>query len=505
MRGDVERDASSGSEATRALEREQVRTLSSDRLLRFLMTRRWFGAKGREPEGARVVDAIPVGTAGWIVRVDVALRDGAERYQLTLRGQGSGVRGQGEELAEGLEDPAFRRALGEAIARGTALEGPGVRWVVDWTGKAPDELPAPLLAGAEQSNTSLLFGDRAIMKLYRRLEPGEHPEAEIARFLTTRAHFPHTPELLATARFESSSGTEVAALLQRFLPGSRDAWSVALERGRKAFRVEADTGVPFAAEAETLGDVTRAMHVALASDERDPAFATEPATAVDLAQWASAVRVASERAMTLLERSLTSGALPVVVTGDAEEVLARRTAVRALVEGWLTEIGGDVGARIRHHGDYHLGQVLQAADGAFMVIDFEGEPARPLPERRAKHSVLRDVAGMMRSFWYAAATCADAARAQLGDQDAMTRAVRWEREMRDAFLRGYLPEGRAHPRFLPQARARLDMLMELFETEKLFYELAYELNNRPTWVWIPLRGLVTMLRAAQRAPRGGDS
>lgn len=500
MRGDVERDASSSGEPTRALEREQVRTLSSDRLLRFLMTRRWFGAKGREPEGARVVDVVPVGTAGWIARVDVALRDGAERYQLTLRGLRSGVRGHGDELAEGLEDPAFRRALGEALAHGTALEGLGIRWVVDWTGTVPDELPVPGLAGAEQSNTSLIFGERAIMKLYRRLEPGEHPEAEVARFLTTRAHFPHTPELLATARFESSSGTEVAALLQRFLPGSRDAWSVALARGREAFRVEADTGIPFAAEAETLGDVTRAMHVALASDERDPAFAAEPATAADVAQWANAVRVASERAMALLERSLTSGSLPAAVTGDAEEVLGRRDAVCSLVDGWIAEVGGDAGARIRHHGDYHLGQLLYTADGTFMVIDFEGEPARPLRERRAKHSVLRDVAGMLRSFWYAAATCADAARAQLGDRDAMTRAERWEREMRDAFLRGYLPEGREHPRFLPQARARLDVLMELFETEKLFYELTYELNNRPTWVWIPLRGLVMMLRA-----RSGDS
>jgi len=159
-----------------------------------------------------------------------------------------------------------------------------------------------------------------------------------------------------------------------------------------------------------------------------------------------------------------------------------------------------VGRRIRHHGDYHLGQVLQAADGEFMVIDFEGEPARPLAERRAKHSALRDVAGMMRSFAYAAATCAEEARPELGDTDARTRARRWERELRDAFMRGYLPEGREHPPFLPQARARLDVLLTLFETEKVLYELTYELNNRPTWLWIPLRGLIGMTPSAQRAP-----
>jgi maltose alpha-D-glucosyltransferase/alpha-amylase len=486
MRRDVERGASSGSEPTRARDREPLRDLSSDQLLRFLMTRRWFGAKGREPESAQVIDAVPVGNAGWIARVDVALRDGVERYQLTLA----------NGLGEGLEEPEFRRALGEAVARETALEGVGVRWVVDWIGEAPDELPTPRLAGVEQSNTSLIFDDRAIMKLYRRLERGEHPDAEIARFLTTRAHFRYTPELLAMARFESSGGTEVAAMLQRFLPGSRNARTVALERGREAFRLGADTGIPFAAEAETLGDVTRAMHLALASDERDPAFAPEPATRADVAQWANAASVASERALPLLERSLISGAFPATLARDAEEVLGRQDAVRTLVEQGLSQIGSDFGARIRHHGDYHLEQVLQTADGAFMVIDFEGEPARPLEERRAKHSALRDVAGMMRSFWYAAATCTDAARAELGDENAMTRGERWEREMRDAFLRGYLPEGREHPTFLPQARGRLDILLELFETEKLFYELAYELNNRPTWVWIPLRGVVKMLRAA---------
>jgi trehalose synthase-fused probable maltokinase len=496
MRKDVERGANTDSVPMRTQEQEEVRNLSSAQLLRFLTTRRWFGAKGREPECAHVVDTVPVGDAGWIARVDVALREGVERYLLTLRSQELGVRGEGDAVLEGLEDERFRRVLGEAITRGAALEGAGVRWVVEWTAPPPDELPAPRLAGVEQSNTSLIFGDVAIMKLYRRLERGEHPDAEIARFLTTRAHFPHTPQLLATARLESSGGVEVAAMLQQFLSGSRNARTVALERAREAFRLHGAKGIPFAAEAETLGDVTRAMHIALASDDRDPAFAPEPATSADVAQWARATRDASDRVLALLERSLTSGVLSPAARSDAQEVIGRRDVMRTLVDGWLAEIGSDLGARIRHHGDYHLEQVLQAADGAFMVIDFEGEPARPLQERRAKHSALRDVAGMMRSFWYVAATCADAARAELGDGDAVTRSERWEHEMRDAFLRGYLPEGRAHPQFLPQARARLDVLLELFEAEKLFYELGYELNNRPSWVWIPLRGLVTLLRGA---------
>jgi trehalose synthase-fused probable maltokinase len=463
-------------------------------LLRFLMTRRWFGAKGREPQRAHVIDAIPVGREGWIARAEVVLRDGVDRYQVMLRGQGPGAKSHGE----GLDDPAFRRELGDVVARGGALEGPGVRWVVDWVGEAPDELPAPLLAGVEQSNTSLIFGDVAIMKLYRRLEQGEHPDAEMARFLTTRAHFPNTPELLATARFESSSGIEVAAMLQRFLPGSRNARVVALERGSEVFRGAGDSRIPFAVEAETLGAVTRAMHVALASDARDPAFAPEPATRSDVAEWADAACLASERAMELLERARVRQTLPPSIRMDAEYVLRGRDDVRALVVGWLTELGEDLGARIRHHGDYHLEQVLQAADGKFMVIDFEGEPARSLEQRRAKHSALRDVAGMLRSFWYAAASGIEAARGELGDAEAMGRGERWERAMREAFLRGYLPESGDHSPFLPRARAHLDVLLELFEMEKLFYELSYELNNRPTWVWIPLRGIVSMLRAAPR-------
>ena len=500
MRRDVEPRAGAGREPTRGRPPDPARDISSQALLRFLTTRRWFGAKGRQPQGAHVVDAVRVGTAGWIARIDVALQDGVERYQVTLRDPEPGTSGQGYELVEGLEDPAFLRALGTVISRGTALEGSRLRWVVSWMKEIPDELPAPRMAGAEQSNTSLIFGDRAIMKLYRRLEPGEHPDAEIARFLTTRAHFSHTPELLATATFESPNGAEVAAILQRFLPGSRDAWRVALDRGREAFGVEATTGIPFVVEAETLGTITREMHLALASDERDPAFAPEPATIEDVRQWAEAVRQSTDQTLALLDRSRAGGSLSGEDARDAAAVLEQQAVVRGLVDGWVTEIGDDAGCRIRHHGDYHLGQVLQAADGEFLVIDFEGEPARPLDERRAKHSGLRDVAGMMRSFAYAAATCAEEARGELGDRDARTRAQRWERELREAFMRGYLPEGREHPPFLPQARARLDVLLSLFEAEKVLYELSYELNNRPTWVWIPLRGLIAMM-----AHSGGTS
>jgi trehalose synthase-fused probable maltokinase len=491
----VERRASSGSEPAR-LSSGEPRTISSERLLAFLASRRWFGAKGREPDAAQVIDAVPVGDAGWIARVDVALRDGVERYQVTLAADELGR--ETTELREALDDEGFRRTLTDVIARGGTLQGGGgARWTVDCTGATPYALPPPIVARGEQSNTSLIFGDRAIMKLYRRLERGEHPDAEIGRFLTTRARFPYTPELLATAWFESPGEREVAAMLQRYLPGSRDAWRGALERGREYFDPEADTRIPFAAEAQTLGDVTREMHMALAFDDQDPAFAPEPVTAEDIVRWARGARAESERVLALLERAVTSGSLNDETTREAKDVLANASTLAAVADAWLAGLGGEAGARMRHHGDYHLGQVLQSADGTFMIIDFEGEPARPLAERRAKHSVLRDVAGMLRSFAYAAATLGDEARTRLGDDDAMTRAARWEREMREAFLRGYLPEGRQHPSFIPGGRARFDVLLELFETEKMFYELAYELNNRPEWVWIPLSSVAAKLRATR--------
>ncbi|MDQ4079569.1 MAG: hypothetical protein M3125_02330 [Gemmatimonadota bacterium] len=491
----MERRADHASEPARMSSRDP-RAISSERLLAYLASRRWFGAKGRVPEMAQVVDAVPVGDAGWIARVDVVLRDGVERYQVTLAPGELGR--ETTELGEALDDERFRRALANVVARGGTLQGGGdARWTVDCTSATPYELPVPVVARGEQSNTSLIFGDRAIMKLYRRLERGEHPDAEIARFLTTRARFPYTPDLMATAWFESSGEREVTAMLQRYLPGSRDAWRVALERGREYFDADADTRIPFAAEAQTLGDVTREMHEALASDARDPAFAPEPVTAEDIARWARGAREESHRVLMLLERAVTSGSLSGATARAAEEVLANASMLAAVADGWLAGLWDDAGARLRHHGDYHLGQVLQAADGTFMIIDFEGEPARPLAERRAKHSVLRDVAGMLRSFAYAAATLRDEARATLGDDDAMTRAARWEREMREAFLRGYLPEGREHPPFVPSGRARFDVLLELFETEKMFYELGYELNNRPEWVWIPLSSVATKLRATR--------
>jgi trehalose synthase-fused probable maltokinase len=162
--------------------------------------------------------------------------------------------------------------------------------------------------------------------------------------------------------------------------------------------------------------------------------------------------------------------------------------------GWIDEIddtlGDDVGMQIRVHGDYHLGQVLRTTSNDFMVIDFEGEPSRSLEERREKTSPLRDVAGMLRSFAYAAATLAMSVEKTQDPGTRELRAARWERDVRAAYLAGYLVTGEDDdPGFLPEDTDHVKKLLSLFEAEKAFYELAYELNNRPAWAWIPMRGI----------------
>jgi len=502
-----------------ALAPEVLARLTTEDLARFLADRRWFGAKGGAPRAARIANVIPL---TWddgsfaIARLDVETEAGVrQRYQLPLavrdRGSPAAVLAQVESpggdglLFDAVEDAAFRRHLADAFARGVRFERPpasrapaaeggwaGSSWVVEPIGTRSLVVPleAPIELGtAEQSNTSIRFADEAILKLYRKVEPGPNPDVEIASFLTLRASFPHTPALFGVARFEDRDArgrveTTLSGMLQEYLPRSVDAWAYALETGRR--------GESFAGSARRLGEVTRSLHDALASaGPEEPDFAPEPASPSDVEQWAQATARQVGDAITLLERQLDEGRLPAQFVDEARALTGRRGDFLERVRHLANSVRGDAGLRIRHHGDYHLGQVLRTAAGDFMIIDFEGEPARPLAERRRKHSALRDVAGMLRSFAYA-----DAMLAGGGEADA------WERESRAAFLTGYLdaapPPPAAEPRaparlplpaFLPKTRENIDCLVALFETEKVFYELAYELNNRPDWVWIPMRAL----------------
>jgi trehalose synthase-fused probable maltokinase len=486
-----------------ALAPEVLAQLTTEDLTRFLAGRRWFAAKAGAPRAARITSVVPL---SWdddsfaIARLDVETESGARHcYQLPLAVReraaptealahvespaGDGV------LFDAVEDAAFRRHLADAFARGERFEAEGTSWVIEPLGKRTLVVPldAPIELGtAEQSNTSIRFAEEGILKLFRRLEPGEHPDVEISRFLSFRAQFPYTPALFGIARFEDGNERTgrpeitVGAMLQEFLPKSVDAWSYVVE-GEWGGRVGSASDSPhspsqlplFATEATRLGEVTRALHDALASaGPEEPDFTPEPARPSDVEGWARATERQVADAVALLERQVRDGRLPSEYVEEARSVVARREEFVGRVREIANAVRGDAGLRIRHHGDYHLGQVLRTPAGEFMIIDFEGEPSKPLVERRRKHSALRDVAGMLRSFAYAGASLAG------GD---------WERDAREAFLAGYLKE--PLPEFLPHDRSNVERLLKLFEMEKVFYELAYELNNRPDWVWIPLRGL----------------
>lgn len=518
-----------------ALTLEALRALDGAPLVTFLRERRWFGAKAGVPRTARIVDVVPLpwsDGAFVVARVLVETDQGSRHYQVPLalregvaappsptapKAVVARVTWPGGEglLFDAVEDPSFRRSLADAFAKvdGEEHQGPGVRWVIEPIGAAPLVIPrtAELRVGAaEQSNTSVFFDDEAVLKLFRRLEVGEHPDLEVTRFLTLDARFAHTPTLLGSVRFvhdNAGGAVEVAGMLQEVVPGAMDAWSFALQRGEPYFAApkERETADTFASDAERLGVITREMHEALSSNEQNESFATEPATGDDVRRWADDARTWIERSLTLLGKQLDASALPKERLAEAKVLFGRREHYLAWVEEIVDEVGDDAGFRTRIHGDYHLGQVLRTQSDDFMIIDFEGEPARALEERRAKASPLRDVAGMLRSFAYAAATLGMNVAKQHDMATRELRVGRWERGAREAFMRGYLrgadgaPAPRAagsehdEPGILPEARENVSRLLALFETEKAFYELAYELNNRPTWAWIPMRGISKLL------------
>jgi maltokinase len=300
-----------------------------------------------------------------------------------------------------------------------------------------------------------VLDDRLILKLYRLLEPGVNPDLEISTFLTD-AGFADTPAVAGAMTWVPDDGEPAAAaMLQAFVPSTGDGWAAMLD----ALATDSSSGLTLAAR---VGNVTSHLHAALASRPSD-AFPSRPATVAETAAWRGSA-----------ERQLAQA-----VTAVSGEARARLVALAPRITARFADaFGASSGeARVsRIHGDYHLGQLLARTDGGFSVIDFEGEPARPLDERRAPASPLRDVAGMLRSLDYAART------AERGSSAFVAAA--WLADAREAFLGGY---GRIGPADLP--------LLEAFELEKACYEVRYEASNRPDWLWLPLAAVELLLMA----------
>ena len=499
-----------------ALAPNELAKLGTPELVAFLAPRRWFGAKAGTPTAARIREVIPLPWEGGqfaITRLEVTTANGqTSLYQLPLCVRDNEEIGDSQPksivarvvaedgtegtLFDAVEDGAFVRGLVDAFAHGGEFRD-HTRWVIEPLSAASFVVPQGAMirvGSAEQSNTSIIIGEQAILKLFRKLEQGEHPDVELTRFLTIDAKFAHTPALLGVMRFEDGGRGTIAGMLTEYLPKSVDAWSYALERARPYFNAPRERESPnaFLHDAERLGVVTRAMHEALARGTGQD-LAPGPAGADMIDEWASRAKQSVRDSLSLLERQLR--ALPKERAPEGEALVRRSERYLGVVDEIVSMLRGDAGLATRIHGDYHLGQVLHTARDDFMIIDFEGEPLRSLAERRSKASPLRDVAGMLRSFAYAAATLGMEAKA-LDQSTREVRIGRWERDSRDAFLGGYLQsdgEPRETQRILPKDAEHVRALLRLFELEKAFYELSYELNNRPAWAWIPMRGIAKLL------------
>jgi maltose alpha-D-glucosyltransferase / alpha-amylase len=383
---------------------------------------------------------------------------------------------------------------------------------------------------AEQSNTSILYDARLILKLFRRLQPGENPDTEIGRFLTEVAHFPRIAPFLGDIRLVVQNGTEsgeptTLAMLQGLVQNEGDGWQWTLDEISRYYdscvtcplphdlgRFPTFTGPSDHAFIETvrehaglyidaaalLGRRTAEMHLALATPTEDPAFHAEPFAVENLVD--DAVRIEEQIARTLeaLRRGMPN--LPSSETDNTADsaalILSQRRSLLARAR-LLTESSIDrAGLRTRIHGDYHLGQILRTkAD--FVILDFEGEPARPLEERRAKQSPLKDVAGMLRSFSYAAYSGLNAflqRRPPNNPADARNLeswATLWQNAVSTEFLGAYRSTVAQNAPLIPEP-AEAQLLLNAYLLEKALYELLYELNNRPAWVRIPLAGILAL-------------
>ena len=489
--------------------------LRDDALLGYLRGQRWFGLKGTA-ESARIVDVIPLPWDEFRIAIAIAeVKTASETalYQLPLairRVSTSAVASSGPNfvvahiesdegqgtIIDATLDPIFQKQLGASFLKAPCtFESPtGGAWTIERVGKSaiafrPD---AEITVGsAEQSNSALVFDRQAFLKLFRKIEAGVHPDVEVTRFLTVDAAFPHVPTLFGTVSYkanQAADGEAVCGMMQEYLAGSTDAWGHVLNSAKK-------NPASTARDVEKLGAITREMHDALAGDaanEAGSAFTPLATEHTDVERWAQRTKETIRDAVTLLEKQRAAGKLAKERSAEAEVIARRRDHYIAWVEEIADVIGADGGSRIRTHGDYHLGQVLRTKSDSFVIIDFEGEPTRPLVERREKTSPLRDVAGMLRSLSYAAATMVQIeSRGNQAERELV--AGRWERDARAAFLRGYTGTMKDDRGLLPNDPRRFDALLSLFETEKVFYELAYELNHRPGWEWIPMRGISRLL------------
>jgi maltose alpha-D-glucosyltransferase / alpha-amylase len=519
----------------------------------YLAKRRWFVQKTRTITRATVVDYVALPGAhgrrsdpvAYLLIVQVELDHGSpERYTLVLS-HATGVQademkkwhaeavvadlragGHDGVLFDAVFEPAFTKVMVDLLARRRSVAGTGGRLLGlpspslrQFDGFLADGYtPVPL--SAEQSNSSVMLGDSAIVKFVRRFEEGINPGVEVGRFLSERARFPYAPRSGGSVEYRPDTPGAVpttVAVLEEFISNEDDGWSYVVDalthslEEALAHRQDAELRLApprhlFALDqselepghllvgahlewASLLGRRTADLHRALTSDRRDPEFAPEPLTALDRQALYHGARSLTRKVFHDLRT------LPIRATHLEQVLLRENEIIDRMRKLSMMSIEAE---RIRCHGDYHLGQVLWTGKD-FVIIDFEGEPSRSLGQRRLKRPAVVDLAGMVRSFHYAGRTAALRLTRDLGTSMASvdrttidTWLTFWHRWISGTFLDSYL-ETAGQADYLPSDLAQLTQLFDFFVLEKAIYELGYEANSRPEWVDIPARGILDIL------------
>jgi maltose alpha-D-glucosyltransferase/alpha-amylase len=503
---------------------EKLRTqFETETLPRYIAAQRWYAAKGVPIKRAALNDWVlwggsdhtswllallqvesPAGQNAYFLPMALAWGDSDDEHMHALASATlARVREQSQVgiLADAFANETFCRALVEAIgaasvvscAHGTLRFTPTTAYAA-LAGDSIDKLPMsrPKFQG---SNTVVTLGDCLFLKGYRHLRAGENPEFEVGRFLTDVAHFANCVPVAGVMEYVAADGTPTSlALLQGHVENQGDGWTHTLDYLDRTFEGQLAAVVDppeelhgaYLSLVHTLGTRTAELHKAFALRTGDPAFDPEPLAPDDIFAWKQ--RVHEDALATLLMLEQHEIQFPAAAQTNALTLLEQRQRLFARIESCAMPAGQCI--KTRYHGDYHLGQVL-VSNNDFIIIDFEGEPARSLTERRSKHSSLRDVAGMLRSFDYARwsavlrDTYSDADRTKLAPL-----AEGWSREARDTFLRAY--DETASNSGLYTNFAEVQGLIALFELEKALYELRYEVSNRPGWINVPMLGVLAL-------------
>jgi maltose alpha-D-glucosyltransferase/alpha-amylase len=522
------------------LSAEGRRLLEHDVLPAYMATSRWFGGKARPIREMKLGDIIRIAREGFEARVllvDVLYVEGnPETYVLPIQivsGEAAHAfrqehpqaviaqfqdDGEMTILCDAFYDAQFRAVLLEIMTRHETASGQRGQLAGEATRAFEQRVAAtaPLtstILRAEQSNSSATYGGEWFLKLYRRIDDGLNPDVELTRFLTERAGFPNVSPFAGALSYRVGGRVSMLGMTQTLVQNQGDAWTLTLgvvgqylERvlseklpmpvlgapGEPLPEVLMDAiGAAYPERARQLGQRTAEMHMALASDRGDPAFCPEAFSALYQRSVYQSMRNGVRRTFQLLARHAKG--FPADARAEAEAMVHRE---REILERMARVMGRKIAAeKIRIHGDYHLGQVLDTGRD-FVIIDFEGEPARAISERRLKRSALRDVAGMLRSFHYAAYT-ALAQQSSVRDVDipaATPWADLWIAAVGRTFLETYLATA-GQAAFLPRDRGDLALLLDAYLLDKAVYEVAYELNNRPDWIRVPLRGIASILDA----------